>query len=225
MKKIQFIGKIFLAGFVFGIGILAAFFIIVRWYDANTLEVTSTDTLSTGLRNEMVSRLYWKWSGNDINYEWGKVQQEGFDMRSYIGEVTQTAYMSMSGTTWVDIPWVSMNFTLPRDMTVRFHADGTVMGIDGTDKFTYCGFRLVVDGTEYGDADFGDRVVWVWNNAYAPAADQVPRASYWALHRDINLTAGAHSVKLQLISRHNSDVQCYTTSNHPHATKLYIQAK
>lgn len=133
---------------------------------------------------------------------------------------TQTGSWQATGGTWNDIAGASVMATATGNATLEMQADGSVYGVAGNQgPGGHCGFRFVVDGTPYGNATWGDRIVG------CPASGNGSTASWWcnwSMHRSLPVTAGSHTVQLQVAGWSGTTAGCGSDGGEYSVAKLAI---
>jgi hypothetical protein len=144
----------------------------------------------------------------------------GFKPKVRIGYAKQTADVSSVGTNWRDIPGAAISFTLDRRMTADIRANGSASTTAGaTYASTHCGIRFVIDGTPYGHATWGDKIVGVSYCSTASACH-----TPWTATREITLEPGQHSVRVQMTGWPGADSACAISSQDYAAARLIVEA-
>lgn len=129
----------------------------------------------------------------------------------------QTADVTTSGSSWSTVTGVSVNFDLSEQKTVILRAFGSAKGTGGTDTYAACGIRFVVDGTGLGDATWGN----VLFNSY-----QVTTTFSWTpwyIEVVSSMTAGNHTIGLQLRSSDVLDTSCHSPVNDFGSVKVFVE--
>jgi hypothetical protein len=126
-----------------------------------------------------------------------------------LGRAESSTGIQNNAQTWVDVPNTTMTLDVPAGVTTRVAAHGSIIARDyvGTsEKNTHCGFRVVVDGTGYGNPSWGDVIV-----GCSDVDSSLSEAGWWCpwtISRDLALSAGTHEFKLQMTGWGGSQVSC-----------------
>jgi hypothetical protein len=129
-----------------------------------------------------------------------------------LGSAMQSANLQTTGGTWVDIPGLSISFTINEDRTIHMSALGSVSQVNGNQASGHCGFRFVVNGTPYGDPTWGDQIVQVYN------------WTAWHTERHLPLVAGTHNVKVQQVGWSGTTAGCTSNTNAYSAARMTLVA-
>lgn len=135
---------------------------------------------------------------------------------------TQTGTWTATGLAWKDISGASASFTLVGNTTLEMEADGAVYGIAGSNYLGgHCGFRFVVDGTPYGNATWGDRIVG------CPGSGNANTGAWWcnwSMRRSLQLMTGQHTVQLQVTGWSGTVAGCGSDGGDYSLAKVWILA-
>ncbi len=126
--------------------------------------------------------------------------------------------VASNDSVWLDVPGTSYVFFLAAASYIDLQADGTLISMFGVDTAAHCGFRFVIDGTPISSAQFGDRAVGC--DRLDPAMTE--RWCPWSARQLLSLSAGAHTVKVQLTGDSASDALCSASDNEAFQTKLWV---
>jgi len=111
----------------------------------------------------------------------GNISNDGFPVCAFVGQVYQQGNLSGTYSTWIDVPGISIDFSLTTSKQIDIRATGS--GYFNGPVY----LRFVVDGTPYGHPDHGDCAV---GGTYMVTS--------WYVERVIPLSSGSHDVRLQL---------------------------
>jgi hypothetical protein len=133
----------------------------------------------------------------------------------------QTFDSGTNGNVWTDVTGAFHVINLAADATVDVQADGTLIALFNTMSTGRCGFRFLVDGVAVSSSPWGDRAV----GCDQVDASQAERWCPWSMRESIALTAGAHTVQVQVTGDAASDTMCYASTDDAFATKLWVIAR
>ncbi len=180
---------------------------------AVSAEATARTAADTALSSSLSTPGTFNAAGNPV--DWSKLKNVPKVIYN-LGTASQNGVLST--TVWADVPGATVNVTIPAGATLRLRSNGGVHA-PGPLPYTHCGFRFVIDGTPYGDGTWGDVITGVNVSGSGSAYWEA-----WSIQRDVpSLTAGTHTVNVQMTGWGASYSPCYMDGNSYSAAKLIVE--
>lgn len=144
-----------------------------------------------------------------------------YKQKIYIWSAVQTSNVTANNETWVDVPWATHTFSLANSKTVKMRAYGSITPTWNVswNSHTHCWVRFVLDWTWLGSSNWWDQILWCANSWKT-----VWRRCPWTIERDVNLTAGTHTIKVQLQAWNATSPWCTLSAAEYSQAKLFLEA-